>query len=73
MLKSYVVLRLYDAFMKGEPVEIETCCTAYNISVPTFRRYIALLRDYFIEEYNYDLLYSKSKNYYYLRKNEPTA
>ena len=72
MSKSYVVLHLYDAFTKGEPVTVEKCCKAYDISIPTYRRYIALLRDYFMEEYNYEIVYSKSRNTYYLRKDETT-
>ena len=70
MTKSYVVLHMYDAFTKGEPVTLEVYCESYSISIPTFRRYIALLRDYFMETYSYDLVYSKAKNMYFLRKDE---
>ncbi len=58
MNKSYIVLRLYDKFKEGKKVKINECCGEYNISVSTFRRYIAFLRGYFNEFYGQEIVYS---------------
>ena len=44
--KSYFLLLMYDALRAGDGLRISDCCGRYEISVATFRRYIAFLRGY---------------------------
>lgn len=57
MNKSYILLRMYDQFRTGKKVEIAACCQEYDISISTFRRYIAFLRGYFNEFYGREIVY----------------
>lgn len=57
MNKSYILLRMYDALSKGRKLRINECCGEYDISVSTFRRYMAFLRNYFAEFYAKDIVY----------------
>ena len=64
MNKSYVLLCMCEKLQSGCGLQIEDCCNEYGISVPTFRRYIAILRNFFIEKYNSEIKYDqKSKEY----------
>ena len=40
------------------------CCDLLHISVPTFRRYIALLRVYVMERYGTDIVYNAATRAY---------
>ena len=66
MTKSYILLRMYDKFMAVKKLKIFECCGEYNISVSTFRRYIAFLRAYFDEFYGYEIVYSPETAEYVL-------
>lgn len=57
MSKSYILLRLYDQFRAGKKVAIDACCQEFNISIPTFRRYIAFLRGYLNEFHGQEITY----------------
>ena len=64
MNKSYVLLCLYEKLQSGKGIQIETCCKEFGISVPTFRRYISILRDFFWEKHNSEIKYDiKQKEY----------
>ena len=67
MNKSYILLRLYDKFKKGQEVEIGACCGKYGISISTFRRYIAFLRGYFNEFYGQEIKYISESAKYILK------
>ena len=57
MNKSYILLRMYDRFCHGEGVNLNECCNGCGISVATFRRYIAFLREYFYDMYEAKIVY----------------
>ena len=42
---------------RGEMVCLEEVCDRYSVSVPTFRRYVALLRDYFWQEFSIEIVF----------------
>ncbi len=64
MNKTTAVLALYDEFRKGRSITLRDCCDLLHISVPTFRRYIALLRVYFMERYGTDIVYNAATRAY---------
>lgn len=68
MNKTSAVLRLYDEFRQGRTVCIDECCNSYGISVPTFRRYLALLREYFMECHAHDIIYDPMKMSYHISR-----
>lgn len=59
---------MYDDLRLLKPIKIDECCTQYNISVPTFRRYMSFLRIYFSEVYAMDIIYDSELIAYYLSK-----
>ena len=68
MTKSYILLCLCDQLEKGRMLKINECCGEFEISIPTFRRYVATLREFFWERYRIDLMYDASKKAYRLLK-----
>ncbi|MBQ8884993.1 MAG: hypothetical protein IJY62_01270 [Clostridia bacterium] len=68
MEKSYVILCMYEELLKGNPLCIDNCLVEYRISVPTFRRYLALLREFFAERHGADIRYDKTEKGYYLER-----
>jgi len=66
--KSYVVLKLYDTLKSDEPVFINYFCLNYDISVPTFRRYLAFVREYLWENYLIEVVYDKLQKCYRISK-----
>ena len=66
MNKSYILLRLYDQFRTGKRVKITECCQEYDISISTFRRYIAFLREYFNEFFGHEIIYMPQTSEYML-------
>ncbi len=68
MNKCYAVLCMCEDLTKGKTLTIENCLTEYEISVPTFRRYISLLRMYFAERHSTELIYDKNLKGYRLEK-----
>ena len=69
MNKCYAVLCMCEDLMKEKTLTIENCLAEYAISVPTFRRYISLLRMYFAERHSTELIYDKNLKGYRLEKN----
>ena len=67
MNKSYVLLRMYDSFCRGEGVVLNECCNACGISVATFRRYISFLREYFAEVNGDEIVYDSALSKYVLK------
>ena len=57
MGKSYTILCLSDMLKRGEILCLEEICDRYSVSVPTFRRYVALLRDYFWQEFSTEIVF----------------
>lgn len=67
MNKSYAMLLLYEKFFEGEEVSIDQVCKECGISIPTFRRYIATLRDFFWEKHQKEIKYDIKKKVYYVK------
>lgn len=67
MNKSYIILRMYDILKSGGGIKITECCGEYAISLSTFRRYIAFLREYFEEIYAKEIVYDPGTEIYRLR------
>ena len=70
MKKNYIILRMYDTFRCGASVKIDECCEKYDISVATFRRYLAFLRSYFSEIYGREIIYNPDRMVYRLENAE---
>ncbi|MBQ4587061.1 MAG: hypothetical protein IJB13_04650 [Clostridia bacterium] len=70
MNKSYVLLLMCENLKKGNPLRLEECLQRYGISVPTFRRYIALLRDFFMEELSKEIIYVPTERCYRVKKQQ---
>lgn len=64
--KTYVVLILYDMLKQKKVVKINYFCQAYGISIPTFRRYLSLIREYLWENYLLTVTYDREKSGYYI-------
>ena len=67
MKKNYILLQMYDALRSGMGLNINDCCNRYAISVATFRRYIAFLRSYFLENYGREIIYDAQNLQYCLK------
>lgn len=67
MTKSYILLCLFEALSNGQELKIHNCCKEYAISVPTFRRYIAELRDFYCEKSCYEVVYDTHSQSYKLK------
>ena len=48
-------------------LEINECCGEFGISVPTFRRYLSFLRDYFCENFSQEIIYDAENKKYILK------
>ena len=66
MNKSYILLRMYDKLKAGKKIRINECCGEFQISVSTFRRYIAFLRGYFNEYCAKEIIYDANQAVYFL-------
>lgn len=65
MNKSYVLLCMCEKLKNHKSLVIEETCQEYGISVPTFRRYIAMLRDFFWDTFQTEIVYDvKNKKYF---------
>ena len=58
---------MYDKLNAGKHLDINECCGEYEISVPTFRRYISFLRNYFCEFCSKEIIYDSASQKYVLK------
>ena len=68
MNKSYVLLCMCEDLKNGKCISLEESLLKYKISEPTFRRYIATLRDFFLENLGEEIKYVSSEKCYKLEK-----
>jgi len=66
MKKCYILLDLYTTLLRHGEISIDACCNEYAISVPTFRRYLSDLRNYFLEKQGKEIIYDPVKKVYAL-------
>ena len=64
--KSYILLLLYDELRAGKGIRIAECCGRFGFSVATFRRHVAFLRAYFMEQFGQNVVYDSSEKRYRL-------
>lgn len=50
--------------LNGKEIKLEESLTNYKISEPTFRRYIATLRDFFVEVHGKEIKYYPAEKSY---------
>ena len=70
MNKSYVLLCMCEKLKGNHPITIESTCVEYGISVPTFRRYISTLRDFFWDTYQIEIVYDGKRKEYSCEQKE---
>ena len=68
MTKVKRVLIMYEILKEGKEINLETFCNEYKISVPTFRRYMCLIRDFLWEKNLQEVVYDKNKKAYFIKK-----
>lgn len=67
ILKSQIILYLYDLLINGKEVFMDEIIAKYNISIRTFRRYISELNAFLYNNYkNKEVIYSFEKRSYSL-------
>ena len=66
MNKSYVLLCMCEDLKNGKCIRLEECMVKYKISEPTFRRYLSLLRDFFLEQMGKEVKYVSAEKGYLL-------
>ena len=67
IIKSQIILYMYDELINGKEINMQEILALYNISVRTFRRYISEINIYLCNNYrNQTVIYNHSKNRYYL-------
>lgn len=59
---------MYDDLLSGKAIKIGECCGVYHISVSTFRRYIACLREFLAERRRGEILYHHETQEYLWQK-----
>ena len=69
IIKSMIMLYMYDLLIEGNEFTIDEIVSIYNISVRTYRRYIAEINNFLCEQYKQkEVVFSKEKRTYYLSK-----
>ena len=68
MNKSYAILTMSERLRKGELIYIGETCIEFNISVPTFRRYMSMLRNFFWDTDLIEIEYNITKKGYQIKK-----
>lgn len=69
IIKSMIMLYMYDLLIEGNEFTIDEIVSIYNISVRTCRRYIAEINNFLCEQYKQkEVVFSKEKRTYYLSK-----
>ncbi len=71
VVKSQVVLYIYDELINDREIKINNIICEYGISIRTFRRYIAEINAYLCNNFrNEVVVYDSIKRSYYLKKNK---
>lgn len=69
VVKTQIVLYIYDKLTKKEEVTTEFIINKFDISIPTFRRYISEINSYLFNfQTNQEVVYSRQKRSYILIK-----
>ena len=69
IIKSQIILYIYDKLINGKQVKTNEIVTLFNISVRTFRRYISEINSFLYNNYkNQEVVYNHSKNSYCIQE-----
>lgn len=69
IIKSQIILYIYDELINGRDIKMNEILALYNISVRTFRRYISEINIYLCDNYkNQIVVYNHSTNSYFIKK-----
>lgn len=69
IIKSQIILYIYDKLINGKEVKTNEIVTLFNISVRTFRRYISEINSFLYNNYkNQEVVYNHSKNSYCIQE-----
>ena len=66
MDKTTVILNIYDDLLEGKVINMCSYCVDYGISVPTFYRYMNVIRNHAMERRGVDIICSKEKSGYFM-------
>lgn len=70
IIKSQIVLDMYDELLSGKRITINEIINKYNISLRTFQRYIAEINAFFCNKFsNQKVVYDYLNKEYYLKNN----
>ncbi|MBO6264110.1 MAG: hypothetical protein J6N93_07605, partial [Clostridia bacterium] len=65
--KCYHILTMYETLCQGGNVDLKGCCEKFGISAVTFRRYIALLKEFFKDDKGLKLVNDRKNSVYFIR------
>ena len=65
IIKSQIILYIYDQLINGKEIKMNEILALYNISVRTFRRYISEINSFLYNNYkNQEVVYNHTRNSY---------
>lgn len=65
--KSVIILDMYDLLISGGSVKKNELIAKYEISIPTFFRYITLLRHFLRSRHGKDIVYNRKEKIYFIK------
>ena len=68
MNKSYLVLCMHQDLENGKGLSLKDWCSQNQMTVSSFRRYVALLRDFYWHEKQTFIIYDAKRQRYILSK-----
>ena len=69
VVKSQIILYIYDKLKDEKMVTIDEVINKFEISIRTFQRYIAEIKAFLFNNFkDYSLEYNRTKKIYYLKK-----
>ena len=68
MNKTTVILNIYEDLLEGKIINMCECCVVYGISVPTFYRYLNVIRNHAMERHGREILCSQEKSGYFMER-----
>ena len=66
MNKTIVILNIYEDLLEGKVINMCECCVLYGISVPTFYRYLNVIRNYAMERHGREIVCDHEKFGYFM-------
>lgn len=71
VVKSQIILYIYDKIINGKSISLDEIINQFNVSVRTFRRYIAEINAFLCNNFrNESIVYDNKKCCYYLKSDQ---